>query len=276
MKVRKKDGVKYFFGGGAMANATKAVVGAATGASGGAFVGGALQAAAGIGQTIYGMNQLKKANAQMDELLAGAPSLRLPSAYGQYAQKALDQSALRQQTEAINRRLSTSTDALSKAGGRALLGGLQSQVTAANAAEVQAQDAQRQREMTALQTLGAAQAQNQGLKENRFRMQYGAADAAKQAALANIGGGIGAAAGGLQQSAGSFDEYAKGGSLNGKKGGKTQGKFSHAKNPIDLVQDGEKIGEATGDEIILNPTQAKAIKKESKYFRNLLKKKRFK
>ena len=42
------------------------------------------------------------------------------------------------------------------------------------------------------------------------------------------------------------------------------------------MQDGEKIGEATGDEIILNPTQAKAIKKESKYFRNLLKKKRFK
>jgi hypothetical protein len=156
------------------------------------------------------------------------------------------------------------------------LGGLQSQVTAANAAEIQAQDAQRQREMTALQTLGGAQAQNQALKENRFRMQYGAADAAKQAALANIGGGIGAAAGGLQQSAGSFDKFAKGGSLNGKQGGKTQGKFSHAKNPIDLVQDGEKVGEATGDEIILNPTQAKAIKKESKYFRNLLKKKRFK
>lgn len=272
MKVRKKDGTKYFDDGGA----TSSLVKAATGAAGGTFVGGALQAVAGIGQSIYGANQLRKANAQMDELLAGAPSLRLPSAYEQYAQKALDQSALRQQTQAINRRLSTSTDALSKAGGRALLGGLQSQVTTANAAEIQAQDAQRQREMTALQTLGGAQAQTQALKENRFRMQYGAADAAKQAALANIGGGIGAAASGFQQSAGSFDEYNKGGSLSGEKGGKTQGKFSHAKNPIDLVQGGEKIGEATGDEIILNPTQAKAIKKESKYFRNLLKKKRFK
>lgn len=239
----------------------------------GGVIGGGVQAIAGVGQAIYGAQQLRKANAQMDELLAGAPKLGLPSAYEQYAAKALDQSALRQQTEAINRRLATSTDALGKAGGRALLGGLQSQVTAANTAELQAQDAQRQREMQGLQVLGNAQAQNQQMKENRFRMQYGAADAAKQAALGNIGGGLGSAAGGALQAG---LEYEKG-MFKAKHGAKLQGEFSHESNPITMTnKKGEVVGEATGSEYIINPKQAAAIKKESKYFRNLLTQKRFK
>lgn len=239
----------------------------------GGVIGGGVQAIAGVGQAIYGAQQLRKANAQMDELLAGAPKLGLPSAYEQYAQKALDQSALRQQTEAINRRLSTSTDALGKAGGRALLGGLQSQVTAANTAELQAQDAQRLREMQGLQVLGNAQAANQQMKENRFRMQYGAADAAKQAALGNIGGGLGSAAGGALQAG---LEYEKG-MFKAKHGAKLQGEFSHESNPITMTnKNGEVVGEATGSEYIINPKQAAAIKKESKYFRNLLTQKRFK
>lgn len=254
MRLKRKDGkVKKFAIGG--------------------VIGGGIQAVAGVGQAIYGAQQLRKANAQMDELLAGAPKLGLPSAYEQYAQKALDQSALRQQTEAINRRLSTSTDALGKAGGRALLGGLQSQVTAANTAELQAQDAQRQREMQGLQVLGNAQAANQQMKENRFRMQYGAADAAKQAALGNIGGGLGSAAGGALQAG---LEYEKG-MFKAKHGAKLQGEFSHESNPITMTnKNGEVVGEATGSEYIINPKQAAAIKKESKYFRNLLTQKRFK
>lgn len=65
---------------------------------------------------------------------------------------------------------------------------------------------------------------------------------------------------------------------NFKYGGmmKTPGEFSHDTNPIHMVQDGEVVGEMTGGEYILNPDQAKAISKESKFFRNLLKKKRFK
>ena len=255
----------------------------------GGVIGGGVQAIAGVGQAIYGAQQLRKANAQMDELLAGAPKLGLPSAYEQYAQKALDQSALRQQTEAINRRLSTSTDALGKAGGRALLGGLQSQVTAANTAELQAQDAQRLREMQGLQVLGNAQAANQQMKENRFRMQYGAADAAKQAALGNIGGGLGSAAGGAMQAGLESNGMFGGGGASAatkrelmnlptfKAGAKLKGEFSHESNPITMTnKNGEVVGEATGSEYIINPKQAAAIKKESKYFRNLLSQKRFK
>ena len=56
----------------------------------------------------------------------------------------------------------------------------------------------------------------------------------------------------------------------------TPGEFSHDTNPIHMIQDGEVIGEMTGGEYVLNPQQAKAISKESKFFRNLLKTKRFK
>jgi len=48
-----------------------------------------------------------------------------------------------------------------------------------------------------------------------------------------------------------------------EKGGvtKTKGEFSHETNPIDLVQNGQKVGEATGGEYIFNPEQSKKMKK---------------
>jgi len=62
---------------------------------------------------------------------------------------------------------------------------------------------------------------------------------------------------------------------------KTPGEFSHKKNPIDLMQGGKKIGEATGGEYIFNPKQMSNIKRyvsqgdKSKlhsYVRSLIKK----
>ena len=59
----------------------------------------------------------------------------------------------------------------------------------------------------------------------------------------------------------------------GENGGMiTPGKFSHKSNPIKMISpDGEVIGEATGNEVILNPEQAKKVEEESGYFRKLLK-----
>jgi hypothetical protein len=39
-----------------------------------------------------------------------------------------------------------------------------------------------------------------------------------------------------------------------------------------LVQNGQKVGEATGGEYIVNPSQAKAIAKQSSYAKKLFKK----
>ena len=50
---------------------------------------------------------------------------------------------------------------------------------------------------------------------------------------------------------GKFPTLRSGGFIN-----KTPGVFSHEKNPIDIVAKGNKIGEMTGGEYILNPSQA--------------------
>ena len=65
------------------------------------------------------------------------------------------------------------------------------------------------------------------------------------------------------------------GALGFKRGGKvkkTPGEFSHRSNPIDVMQDGAKIGELTGGEYVLNPEQAAAIARQSKYAAQLFKK----
>ena len=50
----------------------------------------------------------------------------------------------------------------------------------------------------------------------------------------------------------------------------TRGAFSHKSNPIDIMQDGAKVGEMTGGEAILNPDQQKKVAKQSPYFRKLM------
>ena len=49
------------------------------------------------------------------------------------------------------------------------------------------------------------------------------------------------------------------------------GEFSHERNPIDIVQNGVKVGEATGSEYIVNPEQAKKIAAQSAYAKKLFK-----
>ena len=61
----------------------------------------------------------------------------------------------------------------------------------------------------------------------------------------------------------------------GRKGMKLPGKFNHGTNPIALMRNGRKIGEATGDEVVLNPEQINKISKQSSYLRKLLKQPRF-
>jgi hypothetical protein len=48
---------------------------------------------------------------------------------------------------------------------------------------------------------------------------------------------------------------------DGAKIKETPGEFSHKSNPIDLIRNGKKIGEATGGELIFNPEQSGKIEK---------------
>ena len=71
---------------------------------------------------------------------------------------------------------------------------------------------------------------------------------------------------------GTFDLDGNPATGNGmRKGGMmTPGEFSHKSNPIDIMQEGAKIGEMTGGEAVLNPEQQKKTAKESPYFRKLM------
>jgi len=81
---------------------------------------------------------------------------------------------------------------------------------------------------------------------------------------------------------GSEGFFSKGGDVE-EPAEKTPGKFDHDENPIDIVQEGAKIGEMTGGEYIFNPEQAEEMRKLSEegdselhqFIRKLLSKEQF-
>jgi len=171
---------------------------------------GLVQAGLGAYQVYQGTKDLKAAKAEIDDLRANAPSLAVPSAFSDYYNKAMDRSNLDYQMNQIARRQASNVNALSKAGGRALLGGLGSVTQQGQDAQFQATQQQMQREMQAAQVYGGAQQQAQQMQEGRYRMDLSMADQARQSAQATQQAGISAIAGGIVGAAGAYgDAYAQ-------------------------------------------------------------------
>lgn len=183
-----------------------ALAAAALAQSSGAIIGGVAQAGLGLYQIRKGRKDLAAARAEIKELRANAPSLATPSAFSDYYNKAMDRSNLEFQNTQIARRQASNVAALSKAGGRALLGGLGAVEQASQEAQFAANQQQMQREMQAAQVYGQAQQQSQQMKEQRFRMDLGMADAQRQSAEANIAAGLGAVVGGLSGAGASYSD----------------------------------------------------------------------
>lgn len=236
---------------------------------GGAVAGAVLQGVAGIGQLGYGIAANKKANKELERVRASAPSLDTPSEYFKAYKESYDQNIMNRQMENVNRALSGGTQALGAAGGRALLGGLGALTEGAAQQQQSLADMQQQRQTAALSQLAGAQEATMARKEGRYQQELGFAQAAKEAAVQNIAGGISAIGGaGLSLATSGIKKptttpetppvkiNAKGGKIE-----KTPGKFSHKENPIDIMKDGAKIGEMTGGEYIFNPKQMSNIKK---------------
>ena len=264
----------------------------------GGTVGAIAQGVMGAGQAAYGMYQASKASKEMDRLRATAPSLSTPGEYFQAYKQAADQSIMERQMEAINKQVAGGTQALAGAGGRALLGGLGAMTAGAQDMQQQAADAQSMRQQQALQALAGAQQQTTQMKEGRYQQEMAGAQAARDAGLQNVAGGLGAIGsaatmglaygleGGSTRNAkvaptsvqtkgttigtaiqasgasGNIRRRSPIPSISGEKGMvvKTPGEFSHDKNPIDIVKDGAKIGEMTGGEYVFNPNQMSKIK----------------
>lgn len=258
----------------------------------GGAVGAIAQGVMGAGQAAYGIYQANKASKEMDRLRASAPSLETPGEYFQAYKQAADQSIMERQMESVNKQLAGGAQALGAAGGRALLGGLGAMTQGAQETQMNIADMQSQRQQQALQALAGAQGQTMQMKEGRYQQEMGAAAAARDAGLQNIAGGLGAigSAATMGLAAGYDNNQSNQLAKNLKRamsvledGGvvKTPGQFSHAKNPIDIVKNGAKIGEMTGGEYVFNPSQMSKIKnhvasgdKEAlhKYVKGLIKK----
>ncbi len=308
---------------------------------GGAVTGGTIQAGLGAAQTLYGISQMPRARAEMERARASAPSLETPAQFYENYKNAYDSELARMQSDAIQQNLATSVQALQGAGGRALVGGLGAATMGAQRGQQQMLAGERAARLQAGQQLATAQERAIGRQEARSQRDMAYANQAYQAALGNIGGGIGAIGKGAmfagqgtdgsatpskaflkqqekarkntvnpyadvskreftQQEEGMMKEAQAGieagmFSMNPSRnasapiktpiqqyldnpfmgfesgGMMTEGSFNHNTNPIDLVQDGEKVGEATGGEYIVNPTQAKKIANQSSFAKKLFK-----
>lgn len=166
--------------------------------------------------------------------------------------------------------------ALQGGGSRALLGGLGASSQRAQTAFDKIAADSFERRKSALETIGTAEERvatqrfldarkeldfGRGLEAQGLQALFGAEDAERQADLQRKQ----ALTQGLGSLATSFVLGSEAGSeldpnlvnLIMKEGGKlrgvTPGEFSHEDNPIDIVQDGEKIGEMTGGEAIVSP-----------------------
>jgi predicted small secreted protein len=198
------------------------------------IIGGIIGAVAGIGQTIYGISQANKAKKEIERLQKTAPDLNAPistpSEYYKAYKEAYDQDIMNRQMESIKSGLAGTTEALSGAGGRALLGGIGA---ATQQAQRQAQgiaDIQQQRQTEALQGLAAAQERTRGLQENRlgmkearFQNQLQMAQGARDAAIQTIAGGVGnLASAGIYGFGGGKKKGGGGGGNTGEGGMKVQ------------------------------------------------------
>lgn len=261
----------------------------------GGMIGGIAQAGLGTAQMVYGMVENAKAKKEINKIKSAAPSLATPAAYYNYYKEAYDQTLMQTQLEDLNRSLATTVGALSQAGGRALVGGINEATRSSAYQKNILADRQNQLQGQALSTLAQAEERTIGRKEDRYQTDLGYAWGAKQDAMAQIAGGASSVASGLTYGAldqidankdlktnktpslknvgvsdvyeyDRRDEYAR----TAEHGGfVTGGKFDHDTNKIDVIQGGKKIAELTGNEVVLNPEQQKMLESKSAYAKKL-------
>jgi hypothetical protein len=217
-----------------------------------AFVGMAT-AALGLGKAIYGGIQARKAKKAEKAFDKGRLKMNVSSATQKMADEPISQEYVEnlQQQQASDR--ASAMGALSKDPRNALAG-------------VQALEGQASKQRTALlgmqqdaraAAMGKLGTEQRAVEQQRLGVagqELAGIRGEKDAAVKNIFGGAEDIASGI----GAMAE--KGATIDAEEGGVTPDEFDHDTNKIDLVQDGEKIGEATGGELILPPDDVEAVR----------------
>lgn len=214
----------------------------------------ALSAAPQIYAAFKGRQATKEAEAEANKAKALMPSMTSQEDYYNYYQKTAQATNEAKMQNQLDQTLAAGSKTLAGAGTRGVLGGVQGSVGAAAQSK---SDLTQQRQD---KLLGAYEKMI-GAKQTDREMVQGQIDTANAAATAGLQtelqayqsiGDIGASA----LSAFSGAKSAEDGATIEK----SPGKFSHKKNPIDIVRNGNKIAEMTGGEYIFNPKQMSAIK----------------
>ena len=162
-------------------------------------VGGFIQAGLGAAQAIYGASQIPRANAEFAAAQAAAPSLETPAQFYENYRNAYDAEIARMESESIDRNIGTSVQALQGAGGRALVGGLSAVTGQAQNERNRMLAQERAVRLQAGSELARAEERSVQMRERRSQAQMDRASQAYQAALGNIGAGLGSMATGLTE-----------------------------------------------------------------------------
>ena len=217
-----------------------------------AFVGAAT-AALGLGKAIYGgiqAGKAKKAEAAFDKsrLKDEVSAATIKTADQPINQNYIEQMQVQQTADRASAMGALSKDP------RNVLAGVQALESSAAKQRTDLMGMQQQAKTRAMENLAREQ---QRVKQQDIAIagqELSGIVGQKAAAEQNIFGGVEDIASGVGAMA------KEGAVIDAEEGGVTPGEFSHSTNPIDMVQDGEKIGEATGGELILPPNDVEAVR----------------
>jgi len=217
-----------------------------------AFIGAAT-AAIGLGKAIYGgiqSSKAKKAEAAFDK---SRLETKVSSATKKLADQPIDQNLIEQMQGQQAADRASAMGALSK-DPRSVLAGVQALESQAAKQRTDLMGMQQKAKTRAMENLASEQTAVDKRKADIAGQELAGIVGQKAAGEQNIFGGIEDVASGIGAMA---EDGAK---IDAEEGGVTPGEFDHDSNPIDMVQDGEKIGEATGGELILPPDDVEDIR----------------
>ena len=230
-----------------------------------AFVGAAT-AAIGLGKAIYGGVQAKRAKDAEKAFNKDRLKMGVSKATQQMVDEPIDQDYIERMQQQQGASQASAMDAL-KRDPRNTLAGVQALSQQAGNQRTAMLGLQQDAKTKALTNLAQEQ---RSVEQQRLAVagqELQGIRGEKAAGVQNLFGGIEDIASGIGDISDKKNEvgrYApiveKGGKIESEEGGVTPGKFDHNSNPIDMVQDGEKIGEATGGELILPPDDVEAVR----------------
>tara|TARA_R100000458_G_C8276669_1_gene252010 strand:+ start:2813 stop:3835 length:1023 start_codon:yes stop_codon:yes gene_type:complete len=213
-----------------------------------------------LAKGIMGGVALRRANKAAEDLVE--PGVEIPSAVKELAlTKGTTESQKEFQEDVISDIITTSADVTRLDPTASGLGAFRAGLLTAGKVGGQFADAEGKRAIDALTTVGQFQDAETQRKLDLYTAEATAIGEAKTAAQENIAGGFSDLMTGLEGSVASEAFMKDGAFIKAEEGTPdvTPGKFSHEENPIDIVQDGEKIGEATGNEAIIAPGDVEEI-----------------